>query len=169
MAQDKLESTLRRNIGVVREREADDKNQRTSEQVASDAISSFAGSMNFIYVHVVIVVAWLFCNSEWNWLLPKWDPSFVLLATAASVEALFISSFILVSQTRRAEVDKRRAELDLQIDLLAEHELTKAITLLIQIADKLDIRTSSDADVEAFQEEVDPGELLSELEEPEPR
>lgn len=124
--------------------------------------------MNFIYLHVLIVAVWVFCNSGWNWFLPKWDPSFVLLATGASVEAIFISSFILVSQTRRAEVDKRRAELDLQINLLAEHELTKAITLLIRIADKLDIGTSSDADVEASQEEVDPEELPSELEQPEP-
>jgi hypothetical protein len=160
MAQDKLEVTLRRNIGVIREREADDKNQSISEQVVSDAMPSFAGSMNFIYVHVVIVAVWIFRNSEWNRFFPKWDPSFVLLAAAASVEASsFRPSF---SSAKRAEPNS------IFRSIYSEHELTKAITLLIKIADKLDIGTSGDADVEAFQEEVDTGELLSELEEPEP-
>jgi hypothetical protein len=57
--------------------------------------------------------------------IAPWDPSFTLLGTVASVEAIFLSTFILIRQNRMAEADRKRADLDLQVSLLAEHEITK--------------------------------------------
>jgi uncharacterized membrane protein len=165
MATDALEQTLRRNIDLMREREDEQERHRSTEQKISDAISAFAARMSFVYLHLAIVVVWVVCNSGFFPALPQWDTSFVLLATAASVEAIFLSTFILVSQSRMAEVEKRRAELDLQINLLTEHELTKAITLLARIAERLDVDGSDAGEIEALQKDVDPAEVLEKLEE----
>jgi uncharacterized membrane protein len=165
---DALEQTLRRNIDLMRERESDKDRRRSTEQKISDTISAFAARMSFVYVHLAIVVVWVLCNSGIIPWLPRWDPSFVLLATAASVEAIFISSFILVSQNRMAEMEKRRAELDLQINLLTEHELTKAITLLARLAEKHAVDGSDTGEIKALQKDVDPADVLEKLEETDP-
>jgi uncharacterized membrane protein len=57
------------------------------------------------------------------------DPTFVSLATWASVEAIFLSTFVLISQNHAAAAADKRADLDLQISLLAEHEITKPVQL----------------------------------------
>jgi uncharacterized membrane protein len=55
--------------------------------------------------------------------IPQFDPSFVILAMAASVDAIFLSIFVLISQNRMAAAADKRAELDLQINLLSEHDI----------------------------------------------
>ena len=74
---------------------------------------------------------WL--NLGWVPDVPKWDDSFVVLAMMAPVEAIFLSTFVLISQNRMAAAADRRADLDLQISLLAEHEITKLATLAAAI------------------------------------
>jgi uncharacterized membrane protein len=69
---------------------------------------------------------------------PKWDPyPFVMLAMLASVEGIFLSTFVLINQNRMQRLADQRAELDLQISLLTEHELTRAIVMLHGIAEKV--------------------------------
>src|SRR3546814_9970252 len=71
--------------------------------------------------------------------LPAFDPDLVKLAMAASVEAIFLSTFILMTQNRMSAVADKRADLDLHIVLLTEHELTRLADLLMRIAERLDI------------------------------
>jgi uncharacterized membrane protein len=78
----------------------------------------------FICVHAVIFGGWIVVNLGWT-PLPPFDPSFVVLAMVASVEAIFLSTFVLIMQNRLAALADERAELDLQISLLAEHEITR--------------------------------------------
>ena len=61
--------------------------------------------------------------------VPRFDPSFVVLAMVASVEAIFLSTFVLISQNRMAAAADKRADLDLHVSLLTEHELTKLVGL----------------------------------------
>jgi len=63
---------------------------------------------------------------------------------AASVEAIFLSTFVLISQNRMQAQANKRAELDLQISLLAEHEVTQLVTLLDAVARRLDVHPSDD-------------------------
>jgi uncharacterized membrane protein len=67
------------------------------------------------------------------------DPSFVVLAMLASVEAIFLTSFVLISQNRMAQTAEKQADLDLQINLLAEHEITRLVSLTRAIAQRLDV------------------------------
>ncbi len=71
--------------------------------------------------------------------LPVWDPSLVILAMEASVEAIFLSTFVLINQNRMAAEDDARADLDLQISLLNEHETTRLIEMVEAIARRLDV------------------------------
>jgi uncharacterized membrane protein len=110
----------------------------------SDTITAFAGSMLFVAIHLVLFGGWVLINLGWLPILPKFDPSFVVLAMAASVEAIFLSTFVLISQNRMAAAADRRADLDLHINLLAEHELSQLASLVARIARKLDVPADSE-------------------------
>jgi uncharacterized membrane protein len=83
----------------------------------------------------------------------------------ASVEAIFLSTFVLISQNRMAAAADKRADLDLQINLLAEHEVTKLITMVSAIADHLNIKTNIDTEIEELKQDVAPEAVLDEIEE----
>jgi uncharacterized membrane protein len=77
--------------------------------------------MRFVYLHVVLFGVWLLVNLGVVPGVPRFDPSFVVLAMVASVEAIFLSTFVLIMQNRMAATADKRADLDLHISLLTEH------------------------------------------------
>jgi len=89
-----------------------------------------------------------------------WDESFVVLAMAASVEAIFLSTFVLISQNRMAALAEKRAELDLQISLLSEHEITKVVAMVAAVADHLGINHEAEGEVEELKRNVAPEAVL---------
>jgi uncharacterized membrane protein len=147
-----------RNIEALLLRQTREQKARTMQQRIADAITYAAGSMPFMYVHLAIVVLWIVVNVGWTPLKP-FDPTFVLLATAASVEAIFLSTFVLVTQNRMQRDADRRADLDLQISLLTEHELTRVIQLVSQMADKLGVQVPI-PELEELQKDVSPEQVL---------
>ncbi|MEJ1715100.1 DUF1003 domain-containing protein, partial [Escherichia coli] len=90
-----------------------------------------------VYLHAAVFGLWIIINVGWLPIVPPFDPSLVILAMVASVEAIFISTFVLISQNRMAAEDDKRADLSLQISLLNEYETTKLIAMISAIADKL--------------------------------
>jgi uncharacterized membrane protein len=84
--------------------------------------------------------------------------------TIVSLEAIFLSTFVLVSQNRQAAIADQRAELDLQINLLAEHEVTRLLTLVDEISKKLKIDNGDAAELTELQRDVRPDAVLNELE-----
>src|SRR5438445_1144704 len=110
--------------------------------------------MGFVYLHLAVFGFWIAVNLGMVSGVPEFDPSFVILAMAASVEAIFLSTFILISQNRMAAAADKRAELDLQINLLAEHEVTKLVGLLSAIADRMGVETEIDPEVDELTQDV---------------
>lgn len=160
-----LNSALARNISAMRERaQAEARRAGMGDRVAN-AVTGFTGSMTFVYVHVVIVSAWVAVNLGLVPGAPPFDRTFVILATAASVEAIFLSTFVLISQNRAARAADRRAELDLQINLLTEHEVTRLITLTAAIAERLGVPDARDPEVRELEHDVAPEAVLDTLEE----
>lgn len=92
------------------------------------------------------------------------DPTFVILATWASVEAIFLSTFVLISQNRAAAAADKSADLDLQISLLAEHEITKLVQLNLELAEHLGHRKTNDPAMEDITRDVAPEAVLDEVE-----
>jgi uncharacterized membrane protein len=95
--------------------------------------------------------------------LPKFDESFVVLAMVASVEAIFLSTFVLITQNRMAALAEERAELDLQISLLSEHEITRIMNLVVEIGKRLDIQGVHDPDLERLGQDVHPERVLDKI------
>ena len=137
--------------------------QKSFDQRIADAITRFTGSMRFVYIHALVYGAWIIFNLP-AMPTPKFDPSFVVLAMVASVEAIFLTTFVLMTQNRMSGEAERRAELDLQISLLAEHEVTRLITLVKAIGEKLDIEASKDPELPELQQDVEPEKVLDVME-----
>jgi uncharacterized membrane protein len=159
-----LSPVLERNIQALQlRRQREDKEAAVEERVA-EAITRFTGSMRFVYLHLAIFGFWIVANLGWVPVVPAWDPSFVVLAMIASVEAIFLSTFVLISQNRMAAAADKRADLDLQVSLLTEHEITRLVTLASGIADRMGVKTAADADLEEIARDVAPEAVLDEIE-----
>lgn len=162
-APDSLNSSLRRNIDALRRRRQSEEANASFEEKFAQAITGFTGSMRFVYVHAALYGFWIMANLGWLGLEP-WDPTFVVLAMIASVEAIFLSTFILISQNRMSALAERRAELDLQVSLLAEHEITKLVQLVSDIAERLDVAHDVRRDAEELKRTVAPEAVLDAIE-----
>src|SRR3954454_19539867 len=144
----RMSPVLERNIRALVERRRREEQDASPQQKLADAITRFTGSMLFVYLHLLIFGFWIVANLHWVPGIPAWDESFVVLAMIASVEAIFLSTFVLISQNRMAAEADKRADLDLQISLLAEHEVTKLATVLAEIARKLGVDMRGDGNLE---------------------
>ena len=162
-----LSPTIDKNVEALVRHEAEQTSRATLQDRVADWITAFAGSMPFVYLHLLIFGGWIVINLRLVPMLPSWDPTLVVLAMAASVEAIFISTFVLISQNRMAEVAQRRAQLNLQISLLAEHETTRLIGLVAAIAERLEVKTPVDSELAELLQEVKPEAVMSRIEEEE--
>ncbi|HEV3409096.1 MAG TPA: DUF1003 domain-containing protein, partial [Chthoniobacterales bacterium] len=97
-----MTAVMQRNIQTVLDRRRTDERKKSFQLRLADAITRFTGSMTFVYIHLVVFGAWIISNLP-GVPLPKFDPTFVVLAMFASVEAIFLSTFVLISQNRMAE------------------------------------------------------------------
>lgn len=150
---------------MLEERRTRDEASASIEERIAGAITRFIGTMRFVYLHVIVYGFWILANLGVMPGVPPFDPSFVIVAMVASVEAIFLSTFILITQNRMSTAAEKRAELDLQISLLAEHEVTKLVALLSAIAERLGVESEVDAEVEEIKEDVAPEAVLDEIEE----
>lgn len=125
--------------------------------------------MSFVYLHLVIFGFWIVANLGWVPLVRAWDPSFVVLAMIASVEAIFLSTFVLISQNRMTAAADKRADLDLQINLLTEHEVTKLVSMVSELSKHFGLTHVTGAEVEELKRNVAPEAVLDAIEEQEER
>jgi uncharacterized membrane protein len=157
---------LSRNIETLLIRRKEEEKRKSRTDKIADTITKFTGSMAFVYIHLFIFGLWILINLGWI-PLPKFDPQFIILAMAASVEAIFLSTFVLISQNRMAEISNKRADLDLQISLLSEHEVTSLITLVSEIAKKMGIDITKNPELEHLDKDVKPEKVLDTIEDTE--
>jgi uncharacterized membrane protein len=116
--------------------------------------------MAFVYLHLSLFGFWIVANLGWVPVIPPWDESFVVLAMIASVEAIFLSTFVLISQNRMAAAADKRADLDLQINLLTEHEVTKLVDMVSEISKHLGLGHVAGEEVEELKRNVAPEAVL---------
>ena len=155
-----LTGVVERNIRALLERRRADDHRRGWEDRLADGIARFTGSMRFVYLHLLVFGLWIAVNLPWS-PLPRFDPSYVVLAMVASVEAIFLSAFISITQNRiTAEADKR-ADLDLRVRPLAEHEITRLIVLVTAMARQMGIHTAEDPELAESAQGVAPENVLN--------
>lgn len=153
-----LNTALKRNIAALERRRREDAARAPLEERVAAAVTRFTGSMRFVYLHLVLYGAWIVVNLGWVPGVPRFDRTFVVLAMVASVEAIFLSTFVLITQNRMAAAADKRAELDLQISLLAEHEVTKIVSMVSAISAHLGI--NPEEEVEELKRDVAPEAVL---------
>lgn len=157
-----LASVVDRNIEALLAVRKEAEERRTAQDRIVDAVTAFAGSIWCVFVHAALLVFWLLANSGKLGIRP-WDPyPFVMLAMAASVEAIFLSTFVLIGQNRQAIAADRRADLDVQIDLLTEHEVTRLINMVDAIARKVGVDPDV-PDLEEIKRDVAPETVVAEI------
>jgi uncharacterized membrane protein len=158
-----LNSVLARNVRALADRSRKEAERATVGDRLSEAITAFTGSMTFVILHLIVLIIWVLINLGWLFGIRAFDPDFIILATAASVEAIFLSTFVLISQNRAADAARHRAELDLQINLLAEHELTRLIALNIAVAEHLGVSAADDPSLAELKKHVAPEKVLDRI------
>ena len=159
-----MSAVMQRNIRTVLEKRQAEDEKRSLDVRLADKITRFTGSMLFVYIHLAVFGLWIVVNLGWIPGVPKFDESFVVLAMAASVEAIFLSTFVLISQNRMTAASDKRADLDLQISLLSEHEITRLIALVSAVAARLGVNPDGDSELEELKQNVAPEAVLDEIE-----
>jgi len=158
-----LSKVIEKNIRTIIHLRTKAANERSLQSRIADAITSFSGRMIFAYVHIVWFGVWIFLNTGWFG-LRAFDPfPYGLLTMIVSLEAIFLSTFVLISQNRLSEETERRADLDLHIGLLTEHELTRVLQMLDAIQDKLNIVDHANSELADLEMETKPEDVLAEI------
>lgn len=162
-----VEELTKQNIAsIVKLEEAAKAHRTTSHRIAA-AIAAFCGSMIFVWVHVVWFTAWILGNTLP--IIPHFDPfPFTFLTLVVSLEAIFLSTFILISQNMDTKLTERRNHLDLQINLLSEQENTKMLVLLSRIAEKVGATTEGDPSIAVLEQATRPEMLAEQIDQAEP-
>ncbi|HTE20388.1 MAG TPA: DUF1003 domain-containing protein, partial [Armatimonadota bacterium] len=147
---ERLRHTATRNVNE----EVEDK--RTVVEKAADWIAEFSGSIPFLLIHAVLFFGWIVGNN----LMGKraFDPyPYGLLTMSVSLEAIFLSVFVLLSQNRQAEKDRVRADIEYDVNLKAELEIAHLHVKVDQMRSDILARFASLGSPNG-QEELDPVE-----------
>ena len=159
-----MSEVVQRNIQSLLEVRRQRQDARTRSDRIADSVTAFAGSMWCVYFHLALFGTWIAINLGWVPGVPKFDEQFIVLAMFASVEAIFLSTFILISQNRSQALAEQRSELDLQVSLLAEHELTRAIQMLDEMARRLGTTRPPEHELAEIKKDVLPQKVVEEIE-----
>ena len=158
-----LSQVIEKNIRTIIHLRLKAARERSVQDRIADAITSLSGRMVFAYVHIVWFGVWILLNTGCFGLRP-FDPfPYGLLTMVVSLEAIFLSTFVLISQNRLSEETEHRADLDLHIGLLTEHELTRVLQMLDAIQDKMGIVDHQNSELADLEMETKPEDVLAEI------
>jgi uncharacterized membrane protein len=154
---------VQRNIETVVRLEQTAQAPRSLSERFTDRLTQFIGSLTFVYLHVLWFTVWTLLNlAPWRW--HPFDPfPFPLLGLLLTMEAIFLATFILIGQNRQQRLADRRNHLDLQINLLAEQEVTQILKMLEALQERLGIG-DHDPHVQALKQAVEPEKLMEQIE-----
>jgi uncharacterized membrane protein len=162
---DNLSEALTRNIEAVARRRAEDTANTSFDVRLATRIGGLIGRMGFVYLHVAFYGAWILLHYGVIGRVAGFDPALALLGAVASAEGIFLALFILIAQNNSTTTANRRDDLNLQVSLLAEHEVTQLIKLTRGIAEKLGIDTTADhQEIADLQRDVAPEAVLDRIE-----
>src|SRR6185437_14981431 len=134
------EEAVTENIEAILRLEDAAMRRRTWADLLADRIAEFTGTIWFVAMHLLWFGAWATVNMGLVPILPAFDPyPFQLLCMIVSMEGVLLATYVLIKQNRMSYLSDRRAHLDLQINLLAEREVTRLLQLSDRIARHLGV------------------------------
>ena len=156
----------RRSAGIntaFRAIKAQHSSNRSKMEVLADRMIGFASSTPFLVIHAISFIAWIWWNLPFSG-LPKFDPyPFGMLTTIVSLEAIFLSIFVLMTQSRESRIGELREELTLQVNLRMEEEITKTLHLVAGLYSRLGLQLADDPELKAMLEPLDPKKMETDL------
>jgi uncharacterized membrane protein len=161
-----ITATAKKNIATVAQLEQELLRQRSRIDRVSDAVTRFVGSIKFVVAHVIWFSGWLLINTGRVGGVRPFDPyPFNFLGLMVGLEAIFLSTFVLMSQNRQRRHTEHWDHLELQISLLSEQEMTKMLQMLQTICDALGLeKTTRDRELKEMVRHTPVEVLAQELE-----
>jgi len=157
-------SARKRNVESMAAMEADEKLNRTFGERVGDFIVAAAGQLWFFLLHALWFCVWIALNLGFIPGLKPFDPyPFSFLTFVVSLEAIFLSLFILISQGRETRQADQRAKLDLQINLLAENETTKLLQMMQELCKAHKLAIADDPELSEMTAVTSPQHLMEEV------
>jgi uncharacterized membrane protein len=136
---------------------------RSKMEIIADRMIGFASSTPFLVIHAFVFIAWIWWNLPFSG-LKKFDPyPFGMLTTIVSLEAIFLSIFVLMTQSRESRIGELREELTLQVNLRMEEEITKTLHLVAGLYARLNLALADDPELRAMLEPLDPKKMEQDL------
>lgn len=152
---------IERNIHNLARLRVESLHQRTLQERVADLITTFSGRMPFVYLHIIWFGLWIGINSGQLGIAP-FDPfPYGFLTMIVSLEAIFLATFVLISQNRLGAEAERRADLALHIGLVTEHEVTRVLQMLDAIQDKMGIENDQDSELAQLEMQTKPEDVLA--------
>jgi uncharacterized membrane protein len=152
-----------RTHSVYRAIKAEHSGEQTRMQVIADWLTTLASGTGFFVFHVIAFSGWLLWNSPFFG-LPQFDPfPFGLLTMIVSLEAIFLSIFVLMTQGRESRIGELREELTLQVNLRVEEEVTKTLHLVAGLYTRLGLTLANDPDLKEMLQPLDPKRMEKEV------
>lgn len=160
------ERRARRSAGIntaFRAIKAQHSANRSQMEILADRMSGVASSTPFLFVHVLAFVVWILLNLPLPG-MPQFDSyPFGMLTTIVSLEAIFLSIFVLMTQRRESRIGELREELTLQVNLRMEEEITKTLHLVAGLYSRLNLQLADDPELKAMLEPLDPQRIENDL------
>lgn len=160
------ERRVRRSAGInkaFRAIKAQHSSNRSQMEIIADRMIGFASSTPFLVIHAFVFIGWIYWNLPFSG-LRKFDPyPYGMLTTIVSLEAIFLSIFVLMTQSRESRIGELREELTLQVNLRMEEEITKTLHLVAGLYARLNLALADDPELRAMLEPLDPKKMEQDL------
>lgn len=156
---------VHRNIRTMLQLRQQAERRLPPHQRLADQMTRVIGTVRFIIAEMTFIALWLVVNLGLVRGIRPFDPfPFLLLCVITTIESIFLATFVLISQNRMRERDDRRDELDLQINLLTQHEVTRLIDLVDRMANRLGVQDKDGKGLDELKKEVPPEKVLRVIE-----
>ena len=139
--------------------------RRTMSDKLADFLVWSAGTITFVIIHIVLFAVWIMINLDFIPAIKIFDPyPFNFLTMTVSLEAIFLAIFVLMSQNRESKTADLRQEFDVQVNIIAEREITKIIHMLAYVMNHLNISYEKDAELRQMMRPLNIDEIREQLE-----
>jgi|SRR5580658_4502252 uncharacterized membrane protein len=154
------------NIDAIAKLEHDALNRRTNTERVAELVTKLVANIGFLSIQLILISGWIVLNLQVIPGLKAFDPfPFGVLALIVSSEGVFLTVFVLISQSRMARQADRRSHLGLQVSMLSEQELTTILQMLQKLCQHIGVNVeSSKQEVQSFTKTTEIHKLASELE-----
>ena len=166
--EDSLPDHVSQQVDTIAALHARGESEVSIHQRLIERVTAFLGRPLFLNLTIAAIAVWIFLNVPANRpnLAPFDPPPFPLLAWLVSTGGLLLTIVVLITQNRQARLAERRAQLDLQVNLLSEQKIAKVIALMEELRrDIPSVRNRHDPEAEAMSEAADAHAVLDAIEE----